>query len=409
MKISSFSLTEKDSLLESRRVIRTSRTMTWPKRLGQFICCSASRKAGFSSMLIETKTKSKPKSGNTLNWGQQYKFCSKRSMFVSIQGSSHPENLSVTGKSSTERSDEVFRFICDHILKYGSLDKNPRPHWVEKDGTKTPAHTYSVNNVTISYDILNGDLPLNTLRRTAWKNGEKEILWIYQLASNDLVVFDDLIGKNTWDQDHKIHNWWEPWALKDEDGNYILNEQGHPHIGACYGGSVAEHALMTNLLCEMERNPDSRRHIISLWQDVDFTKPHGLKPCVHKTQCMVRHGDGIDYLDASVDIRSWDYITAGAINQSQYFDFVDRIARHNNLTLASLRFSIGNIQIYDRHVPIATELCKRESIPMNPQLVYSTNETDFFKISAKDTKMEGYDGKSIDAKNPQIKNMPIAV
>lgn len=330
-------------------------------------------------------------------------------MIVVIHGTSNPRIFSLKGGTSTERADKIFLTICDHVMSYGSKDKNPRPVWIEEDGSTIPAHTYSINNVDISYNILEGDLPLNTFRRTAWKTGEKEIRWIYQCASNDLVVFDRLIGKDTWNQDHKINNWWSSWAIKNKDGNFILNEQGHPTIGACYGGSVAEHNLMDNLLRNMEKDPDSRRHIISLWQDSDFTKPHGLKPCVHKTQFVVRHEkNGIDYLDASVDIRSWDYITAGAINQIQYVIFAEMVARHLGYKLANVRFSIANLQIYDRHLEIAKNLCLRKSFGMDPRIVFDTDETDFFKIPLNAIKIEGYDGKFIDEKNPQVK-IPVAV
>jgi len=330
-------------------------------------------------------------------------------MIVAIHGTSHPMVLQLEGKTSTARADEAFIAICNHVRKYGSLDINPRPVWIEQDGSKTPAHTYSINNVGISYDMLKGDLPLNSLRRTAWRNSLAEISWIYQKASNDLVVFDELIGKNTWDQDQKINNWWRDWAIKDKDGNLILNEEGHPTIGTCYGGTVCRHDLMHKLLEQMHRDPDSRRHIISLWQDADFAEKHGLKPCVHKTQFVVRHEkDGFDYLDVSVDIRSWDYITAGAINQIQYILFAEMVSRHLGYKLANVRFSIANLQIYDRHLEIAEDLCKREFIPMDPRIVFDTDVTNFFDIPIKAIKIDGYDGKFIDEKNPQVK-IPVAV
>lgn len=330
-------------------------------------------------------------------------------MIVTIHGTRHPRSRKFTWGSSTRRADRAFRFICKHVQRYGSLDEKPRPVWIEEDGSRIPAHTYSINNIGISYDIPHGDLPLNTLRYTAWLTGAREIFWIYQEASNDLIIFDDLIGKNTWEQDHKINNWWRDWLIKDKDGNPILNEQGHPTIGTCYGGTVRRHDLMHKLLEQMYRDPDSRRHIISLWQDEDFLEQHGLKPCVHKTQFVVRHEiDGKDYLDTSVDIRSWDYITAGAINQIQYIIFAEMVARHLGYKLANVRFSIANLQIYDKHLEIAKKLCKRRSIRMNPKIVFETNETDFFKIPLEGIKIKGYDKKAIEAKNPQVK-IPVAV
>lgn len=330
-------------------------------------------------------------------------------MIVTIHSTKKPVTRSFTGGTSTERADAVFKYICKYVLKYGCLDINPRPVWINADGSTKPAHTRSINNVDISYDILHGDLPLNTLRQTVWRNSLSEILWIYQKASNDLVVFDELIGKNTWEEDHQIHNWWKSWAIKDEEGLYILNDQNHPIIGCCYGGTVAKHDLMKNLLLGLKKDPDSRRHIISLWQDTDFLDKHGLKPCVHKTQFVVRHeNDGVDYLDVSVDIRSWDYITAGAVNQIQYILFAEMVARHLGYKLANVRFSIANLQIYDKHEEIAKNLMSRKSIPMNPRVVFDTKETNFYRINRSDVKIEEYDEKAIGDTNPQIQ-IPVAV
>jgi thymidylate synthase len=59
-------------------------------------------------------------------------------------------------------------------------------------------------------------------------------------------------------------------------------------------------------------------------------------------------------------------------------------------------------------VEIAENLCKRDSIPMNPRIVFNTEETNFYNINRNDVKMENYDMKAIDEKNPQVK-IPVAV
>ena len=331
-------------------------------------------------------------------------------MLVTINGCSHPDSLSLLDPklSATEKADSTFKFICRKVKKYGSLDKNPRPVWIESDGTRIPAHTFSINGVTISVDVANGESPLLSLRRIAWKYSIAELLWIYQAASNDLVIFDQLIGKDTWEEDQKINNWWEEWAIRDKNGDYVLNEQGHPIIGACYGETVRRHNLMRKLLNNMEKDPDSRRHIISLWQDSDFDDRHGLKPCVHKSQFVVRHEKDADYLDASVDIRSWDYGTAGAINQNQYLVFLCMVARHLGYTPGVITYNIANLQLYDRHIEIIEEMLRRSSIPMSPKVTFNTTETDFFKIPFNAIKIEGYDGKKIDQVNSPFK-FPVAV
>ena len=182
------------------------------------------------------------------------------------------------GSEIGTKGDMYHKVILDKILQEGTLDHNPRPHYEdfyedaiydkktntvitkdkkkinlsmnqqvyekEKSGKKgievwTPAHTLSVNDgIECTYDLSKGESPMITLRPIATKASTAEILWIYQVESNDLVVFDEMLGKRTWDdtkplEENKVNNWWMDWAVKDKDGNYVLNENGHYTIENC--------------------------------------------------------------------------------------------------------------------------------------------------------------------------------
>ena len=78
--------------------------------------------------------------------------------------------------------DAYTKQIISRILEEGTLDVDPRPHY--SDGT--PAHTLSVNHGMCTYDLSKGESPLITLRPIAIKKAIGEILWIYQVASNDV-------------------------------------------------------------------------------------------------------------------------------------------------------------------------------------------------------------------------------
>ena len=187
------------------------------------------------------------------------------------------------------REDKMAKETFRKILLEGCMDQNPRPHYA--DGT--PAHTLSFNHHMQSYDLTKGEFPIITLRPIAVKAAIAELLWIYQKQSNDLVVFDELIGKPSTqkaDGSWVINNWWEEWALRDQNGDYILNEAGHPTIGACYGETVRRHNLIQDLISDIKRDPDGRRHIVNMWQVEDFKDLHGLKPCAYQTVWNVRHG-----------------------------------------------------------------------------------------------------------------------
>ena len=344
------------------------------------------------------------------------------------------------GNKVGTKGDMYTKQIMDHILQEGALDHNPRPHYedfyegatyneetnvvttkegqeiqvgsneevkVKNNGVEiwVPAHTLSVNTgVECTYDLSKGESPLITLRPIATKASIAEILWIYQKESNDLVLFDELLGKKTWDEDHKINNWWVDWAIKDENGEFQLNAEGHPHIGAVYGETVnRRHMLRDEVIEAIRNNPDGRRNISSLWQMDDFKEPHGLKPCAFLTIWNVRHDwDGKDYLDMTLVQRSSDFATAGCINQVQYVALQKMVAQELNLTPGTFTWKPINIQIYDRHIDQAIEMLDRE--PINCEANIEVNkEKDFDSFTPDDIKITDYPRQLIKTKNPQLK------
>lgn len=275
------------------------------------------------------------------------------------------------------KGDMYTKEILKRILEEGCLDENPRPHY--SDGV--PAHTLSVNHGMCTYDLTKGETPMITLRPIAIKSAIGELLWIYQDQSNDLEVLKDKYNVT----------WWDEWDI------------GNRTIGAVYGETVRRHNSVANLLKGLKENPDSRRHMISLWQEDDFKEKHGLKPCAFLTQWNIRHGkDGIDYLDMCLTQRSSDFATAGCINQMQYLVFQYMVARHLNLTPGRFTWFYDNIQIYDRHIEQAKELIERESVPCNPKIELNPDVTNFYDFTPNDVTIKDYPKQLIKTKNPQL-------
>lgn len=346
----------------------------------------------------------------------------------------------------TQKADAYTKGIIRQILDEGCLDVNPRPVW--DDGT--PAHTLSVNHLTLSYDISKGELPLTTLRPIAVKSAIGELLWIYQQQTSKLHILE---------KDYNVR-WWREWCVNPchfesdktlsyganpykeqgyyyaSDGNKyplgtrpdFVNEKdisavdgyiydtvrgniltGQASIGSCYGHTVNKYDLINNLIEGIKHNPDGRRHIMNLWQEEEFKEPHGLKPCAYQTVWNVRHGkDGIDYLDMCLFQRSSDFLTAGSINQTQYVILQCLIARHLGYTPGKFSWMVDNIQIYDRHMEQAQIMLDRESIECNPKVWINPDKTDFFSMTVDDIKVIDYPIEEIKAKNPPLK-FPVAI
>lgn len=348
------------------------------------------------------------------------------------------------------KGDMYTKVIMDHILQNGCIDHNPRPHYEDKypgarydedkkvvitaEGKKVPisekdrvfikdgyievwvpAHTISVNNgVECTYDLSKGESPMITLRPIATKASAAEILWIYQQQSNDLVIFDEMLGRRTWEEDQKINNWWNDWALRNKDGSYKLNEAGHPEIGACYGGTTGPRNMLRSEVINVIKgkieegikpNPDSRRLITCLWQTDDFRREHGLKPCAFLTIWNVRHDwDGEDYLDMTMVQRSSDFATAGCINQVQYAELLMMVAKEVGMKPGKFTWKPVNVQLYDRHLDQAIEMLRREPISdIDATIKLREEATSFDEMTADDLKVLDKEAiQKVKTKNPQL-------
>ncbi|WP_437130269.1 thymidylate synthase [Peptostreptococcus russellii] len=261
-------------------------------------------------------------------------------------------------------ADNNFKKLCTEILNSGNntLGEKVRPKYA--DGT--PSHTYFVNQVFEKYDLSKGELPILTLRQTAWKSGIKEVLWIYQDQSNNL----DLLKEK-----YSI-TWWDEWDIGDRT------------IGQRYGATVKKYDLMNKLLKDLKEQPYGRRHIINLYQESDLAATKGLHPCAMETQWSVRDG----FLDMTLIQRSSDVAVANAINKIQYVALQMMVARHVGLEAGVFCHYVNNAHIYDRHIDQVKELISR-----NPQengekirLVLNPDKTNFYDFTLEDFTMEGY-------------------
>ena len=302
--------------------------------------------------------------------------------------------------SQLERSDHMFKHILRKILYEGSMDINPRPKYA--DGT--PAHTLSINGVVMKYDLSKGEFPLISLRPIAYKSAIKEILWIYQDQTSDLNVLRDKYGVT----------WWDEWAVPDPVSPNGLMKTCST-IGSCYGHTVKRYDMMNKILEGLKNDPDSRRHIINLWQEEEFKEPHGLKPCALYTQYIVRHskdeatGKIIDYLDAILMLRSSDFIMAGTINAVQYAVLMCLVARHCSYEPGELTVMYNNCQIYDRHVDAAKEMLNnRETVHGFPKVILNPEKTNFYDFTMDDITIQGYPLLAIKNVNPQF-NLDIGI
>lgn len=277
------------------------------------------------------------------------------------------------------KADVLFKKNIVKILEEGVWSENARP--VYADGST--ANSKYLTMAYEEYDLAKGELPLTTLRPIAWKSAIKEVLWIYQDASNDLDVLKDKYGIT----------WWDAWEVN-----------GTRTIGERYGAIVKKHNIIGNLLENFEKNPWNRRNIIDLVDYEAFMGP-GLNPCAWNFNLDVRKVDDTIYLDCLLNQRSNDFLVAGHINRIQYVGLQMMIAKHFGWEMGKFGHMVMNSHIYSNQFEQANELLNRPCGMIQPKLLLNVPaRTNFYDITIDDFEMIDYYPVK-----PQIKFPDLAV
>lgn len=279
-------------------------------------------------------------------------------------------------------ADRVFVEMCKDILANGvsTEGEKVRPHW--EDGT--PAYTIKKFGVVNRYD-LRKEFPIMTLRKTALKSATDELLWIWQLKSNNV---------------NELHSHiWDSWA--DADGS----------IGKAYGYQLGiKHQYKEGMMDQVDRviydlknNPYSRRIMTNIYVHEDLHEMN-LYPCAYSMTFNVTQRKGEDKLtlNAILNQRSQDILAANNWNVVQYAVLVHMLAQVCDMYVGELVHVIADAHIYDRHIPIIEELITREQYDA-PTFHLNPEVKDFYQFTRNDVSLDNY------VTGPQVLNIPVAI
>lgn len=259
--------------------------------------------------------------------------------------------------------------LCERIMQYGSLDSNPRPKYV--DGT--PAHTISVFFHTFTFTP--NDIPLLFSKKVFVRQAIEEILWIWRDRSN---IVQDL-------QDKKVHVW-DEW--QDENGT----------IGKAYGYQLAQEVGHTgfnqvdNLIHNLKTNPESRRHIVHLWNVKEIDEME-LTPCIWQTQWIVQDNK----LHLEVMARSNDMALGNPFNCIQYWVLHKLIAQEVGIEAGNIVFVMTIPHLYDRHQRTIAKQADRfyeingvENVN-DKEITVEIDDVGFYDFTMDNIRISGYD------------------
>ena len=270
-------------------------------------------------------------------------------------------------------ADQVFIQNCKDILSRGvwDTDREVRPRW--EDGS--PAHTVKLFGVVNRYD-LRKEFPILTVRKQFIKSAVDELLWIWQKKSNNIHDLNSHI--------------WDAWA--DENGS-IGKAYGY-QLGVKHVYPEGEFDQVDRVLYDLKHNPASRRIMTNLYNHHDLHEM-ALYPCAYSMTFNVTGKT----LNAILNQRSQDMLTANGWNVMQYAALVHMLARVSGLEAGELVHVIADAHIYDRHVPIVEEIIARKPYDA-PKLWMDTEVDDFYAFTRDSLKLEGYQSHPLDVKIP---------
>lgn len=233
--------------------------------------------------------------------------------------------------------DKEYIKLCKKILDDGVEVEN-----------RTGINAIKIPSYYLHFD-LEEEFPVLTTKQLFFRQAILEMLWIYQVKSNDVK----------WLKDRNVHIWdeWEiasdgTWRafqnLPDSNGNIVKKEivkefdKKYAHtIGTAYGYIVNKFNLTNNLIDKIKNNPEDRRMVMSLWQD-DYLKTAVLPSCVWSSEWDVTDGK----LNAWVHQRSCDVPLGLPFNVTQYATLVNMLAKTCGLKPGTLDWSIKDAHIY---------------------------------------------------------------
>ena len=305
--------------------------------------------------------------------------------------------------------DDQYIDLCRRILEQGEKITNYKKidFRTKKAASAIPDHTAQASSeartIRLPHQVLQFNLseefPILVSKKVGFKTAILEILWIYQVASNDVRWLQE--------RNVKIWNEWEISESGEYQGRNInqLFSSLHPNepstdfahtIGTAYGWIVKKYNLIGNLIETLKTNPGNRRMVLSLWQN-EWLETAALPSCVWNSQWNITDGK----LNLLVTSRSSDVPLGLPFNIVQYATLCHLIAQSVGAKPGQFTFITNDAHIYENQIDGIKEqisrydkAIKEKSLPASPKLWLNPDIKDFYSFDnsreLKDIKLENY-------------------
>ena len=295
--------------------------------------------------------------------------------------------------------DKEYIKLCKKILKDGVEVEN-----------RTGINSIKIPGYSFEFD-LSKEFPALTTKQLFFRQAILEMLWIYQVQSNDVRWLQDR-NVHIWDEweIHEDGKWYANQMVLDKDGKLVKKdivkdfgkEWAHT-IGTAYGWINNKFQNTQRLIDTLKNNHNDRIMLMTLCQD-DYIKTAVLPSCVWSSEWDVTDGK----LNCWVHQRSCDVPLGLPFNVTQYATLLCLIAHCTGLKPGKMFWSIKDAHIYVNQVEGIKEQIERfdtlEDLPA-PKLWINPEVKDFFEFdNSKDCK----DIKVVDYKHHGKISFPLA-
>ncbi|MCS7004968.1 MAG: thymidylate synthase [Cytophagales bacterium] len=233
---------------------------------------------------------------------------------------------------------------------------------------RTGTGTLSIFGYQMRFDLSEG-FPLVTTKKLHVKSIIHELLWFLKGETN--INYLKKNGVSIWDE----------WA--DENGE----------LGPIYGkqwrswqtpdGTTIDQ--ISQLIDMIQKNPDSRRLIVSAWNVADIPKM-ALPPCHTLFQFYIAQGK----LSCQLYQRSGDAFLGVPFNIASYALLTMMIAHVTGYQPGEFIHTFGDVHLYLNHIEQAELQLSRIPRPL-PQMKLNPKITSIFDFQYEDFQLIGYD------------------